>query len=604
MLYLEARLSAGIGRWPVRGETFVVGREPGCDVVIMDSSISRRHVRITVDDGKLLLEDLKSTNGVHIAGKRLERAEIQPDEWFVVGTVMMTVREGVSLTSSDGSTSAQIGSRLPVQVRLTPPERSLETEAIDARRDEMRSRLTALSGLASMLDRAEDTDLVLQVFLDFLASFRTTQGVVLIEQCGNGWVLRAQSGEPLPPDSERAFLDAASQVEDSADTLREGAVLGRRVRNPAGPTGWLILHPWSGQEEVDPEVKLVASLCGFCLRQRIERPGDDSDENVPAETSTQYASDEFFTVAESCRKMLDELDRIASTELPILICGESGTGKELLARRLHRRSPRVENRFVAINCAALPRELLEAELFGIQKGVATGVSQRPGHLLLASGGTLLLDEIGEMPLELQPKLLRALESGEIIPLGAPAPIPVDVRLVASTNIDLTARVKEGSFRRDLFHRIAGATVHVPPLRERPEDVLPLARLFIRESAKAQGRPFVGLDLVTARCLIGYDWPGNVRELRHALARAVALADGPIIHSGLLPEGVAANSDPVRADAYLGMKGDFRGARVRFEHLYFSQLLERCNGNLSEASRLAKLTRGHLYTKLAELGLKK
>jgi len=126
LLYLEARLSAGIGRWPVRGETFVVGREPGCDVVIMDSSISRRHVRITVDDGKLLLEDLKSTNGVHVAGKRLERAEIQPDEWFVVGTVMMTVREGVSLTSSDGSTSAQIGSRLPVQVRLTPPERSLK----------------------------------------------------------------------------------------------------------------------------------------------------------------------------------------------------------------------------------------------------------------------------------------------------------------------------------------------------------------------------------------------------------------------------------------------------------------------------------------------
>ena len=603
MLYLEARLSAGIGRWPVHGDTFVIGREPECDVVIMDSSISRRHLRVTVEDGKFLLEDLNSTNGLHVGGKRLERAELQPDEWFVVGTVMMTIREGVSLTSSDGSISAEIGARLPVQVRMTPPGGSLDTEATDARRDEMRSRLIALTGLAAKLERAGDSDLVLQAFIDYLAAFRTAQGAVLIEQCGNGWVLRAQSGEPLPPDQERAFLAAASKADDSIVTLREGPVLGQRVANFAGPTGWVVLYPWSEEGEVDPELRLAASLCGICSDRKDDRTREISGETAPEEVS-KYKGVEFVTVAASCRSMLDELDRIACTELPVLLHGESGTGKELLALRLHAQSPRAENRFVAINCAALPRELLEAELFGIQKGVATGVSPRPGHLLLASGGTLLLDEIGEMPTELQPKLLRALESGEIIPLGAPAPVPVDVRLIASTNIDLVARVKEGTFRRDLFHRIAGATVHVPPLRERPEDVLPLARLFIRESARAQGRPFVGLDLDTARCLIGYDWPGNVRELRHAMARAVALADGMIIHSSLLPEVIAENSDPARAEAYLGLKGDFRGARQRFEHLYFSQLLERCNGNMSQASRLAKLTRGHLYTKLAELGIKK
>ena len=603
MLYLEARLSAGIGRWPVSGDTFVIGREPACDVVIMDSSISRQHLRVTVDDGKFLLEDLDSTNGLHVGGKRLERAELQPDEWFVVGTVMMTIREGVSLTSSDGSISPDIGVRLPVQVRMTPPGASLDTEATDARRDEMRSRLIALTGLAAKLERAGDSDLILQAFIDFLAAFRTAQGAVLIEQCGNGWVLRAQSGEPLPPDQERAFLNAASKADDSIVTLREGPVLGQRVADFEGPTGWVVLHPWSDEGEVDPEVRLVASLCGVCLGRKDDSAPEISGESAPEAVSKQTGV-EFVTVAASCRSMLDELDRIAATELPVLLHGESGTGKELLAQRLHAQSPRAGNRYIAINCAALPRELLEAELFGIQKGVATGVSPRPGHLLLATGGTLLLDEIGEMPIELQPKLLRALESGEVIPLGAPAPVPVDVRLVASTNIDLVARVKEGSFRRDLFHRIAGATVHVPPLRERPEDVLPLARLFIRESAKAQGRPFVGLDLDTARCLIGYDWPGNVRELRHAMARAVALADGMIIHSSLLPEGIVTNSDPVRANAYLGLKGDFRGARQRFEHLYFSQLLERCEGNMSQASRLAKLTRGHLYTKLAELGLKK
>ena len=603
MLYLEARLSAGIGRWPVSGDTFVIGREPACDVVIMDSSISRQHLRVTVDDGKFLLEDLDSTNGLHVGGKRLERAELQPDEWFVVGTVMMTIREGVSLTSSDGSISPDIGAGSPVQVRMTPPGASLDTEATDARRDEMRSRLIALTGLAAKLERAGDSDLILQAFIDFLAAFRTAQGAVLIEQCGNGWVLRAQSGEPLPPDQERAFLNAASKADDSIVTLREGPVLGQRVADFEGPTGWVVLHPWSDEGEVDPEVRLVASLCGVCLGRKDDSAPEISGESAPEAVSKQTGV-EFVTVAASCRSMLDELDRIAATELPVLLHGESGTGKELLAQRLHAQSPRAGNRYIAINCAALPRELLEAELFGIQKGVATGVSPRPGHLLLATGGTLLLDEIGEMPIELQPKLLRALESGEVIPLGAPAPVPVDVRLVASTNIDLVARVKEGSFRRDLFHRIAGATVHVPPLRERPEDVLPLARLFIRESAKAQGRPFVGLDLDTARCLIGYDWPGNVRELRHAMARAVALADGMIIHSSLLPEGIVTNSDPVRANAYLGLKGDFRGARQRFEHLYFSQLLERCEGNMSQASRLAKLTRGHLYTKLAELGLKK
>jgi DNA-binding NtrC family response regulator len=235
--------------------------------------------------------------------------------------------------------------------------------------------------------------------------------------------------------------------------------------------------------------------------------------------------------------------------------------------------------------------------------VATGVEARTGKLVLASGGTLFLDEIADMPLELQPKLLRALETGEVTPVGAVAIVPVDVRIVSATHRDLDKQVKAGAFREDLLYRLQGAVVEVPPLRRRREEILPLARHFARMAARDQGRVIEGISPRAARCLLGYRWPGNIRELRNAMARAVALAEGAILDVDALPRSLVESADERLGDAMLGLQDEYRTARTRFEALYFSQLLERCSGNFTEAARVAGMSRSNLYRKLEELGLR-
>jgi DNA-binding NtrC family response regulator len=242
-------------------------------------------------------------------------------------------------------------------------------------------------------------------------------------------------------------------------------------------------------------------------------------------------------------------------------------------------------------------------LFGIHRGVATGVAERQGRFVQASGGTLFLDEIGDLAPSLQPKLLRALENGEVLPLGAPAAVAVNVRVVAATNMNLAEGIQTGRFRRDLLYRIAGAELSIPPLRDRPEDILPLARHFAREAAGRKGTTLQGVDLDAARVLVGYGWPGNVRELRHVIFRAAALADGPILHRELLPASLANDSDPNLGDVLLGFREDWRTANERFARAYFQRLIEECDGNMTEVARRSGLGRSTLYERLKDLGLR-
>jgi two-component system, NtrC family, response regulator AtoC len=234
----------------------------------------------------------------------------------------------------------------------------------------------------------------------------------------------------------------------------------------------------------------------------------------------------------------DLIDRAAAANASVLITGESGTGKELVARALHRRSPRSGGPFVAVNCAAIPDTLLESELFGHVRGAFTDArSARTGLFLQANGGTLFLDEIGDLPLALQPKLLRALQERLVRPIGADAEVPCDVRVIAATNRDLEGAVHEGRFREDLFFRLAVIHVPLPPLRVRGKDVLLLAQHFIARAAAESGAPVRSLSPRAAERLLAYEWPGNVRELQNAIERAVALARGDAIAVEDLPERV-------------------------------------------------------------------
>jgi two-component system response regulator HupR/HoxA len=305
--------------------------------------------------------------------------------------------------------------------------------------------------------------------------------------------------------------------------------------------------------------------------------------------------------------LYQQMASIAGTELPVLLGGETGVGKELLARTLHLSSLRAGGPFVPVNCAAIPAELLEAEMFGIGKGVATGVEARSGRFRQADGGTLFLDEIGDLPLALQAKLLRALESKEIHPVGS-APLAVDVRLVAASNADLRQRAADGRFREDLFYRLAGCVLEVPPLRRRREDVPVLIEHFVAAAAVEAGKQVRGVSWSALDCLAAYDWPGNVRELQHEVRRLVHLCPvGGAVDSTLLPPRLVAGGGAPRggdggASADAGASLRLQDHVAPLERRLVREALHRAGGNRSEAARLLGMSRNGLAYKLKTLGL--
>ncbi len=317
---------------------------------------------------------------------------------------------------------------------------------------------------------------------------------------------------------------------------------------------------------------------------------------------------EEFVVGPSSRmlRLLGEVERVAAERAPVLLLGETGTGKELLAQTLHRSSARSSGPFVAVNCGALPAELIEAELFGVARGAATGVSARDGALRRADGGTLLLDEIGELALGLQSKLLRVLESGELAPLGGTA-APLDVRFVAATNRDLRAESAAGRFRPDLYFRLAAFNLALPPLRERPEDLPVLLAALVERFSRAAGREPAGLSLRLLERVSSYGWPGNLRELAHEVRRWVTFApEGEIFDSSLLSEEIGAAADDDRGTGPAGIAA--RGSLVLDERMaetereIVARALAVAGGNQSRAARLLGISRNGLAAKIARHGL--
>jgi len=290
--------------------------------------------------------------------------------------------------------------------------------------------------------------------------------------------------------------------------------------------------------------------------------------------------------SQGMRRVLETAALVAPSNAPVLILGESGTGKEVVAQMIHQWSPRAAGPLVAANCAGLPESLVESELFGHTKGAFTGASQsRQGFFRAADGGTLFLDEIGELPLHLQPKLLRALESGQITPVGSDEPVQVDTRLVAATNRDLNKEVLEGRFRDDLYYRINVVELIVPPLSERQDDILPLARRFATEFSGAPVR----FSPQAVQCLLAYSWPGNVRELRNAIQRSCLLCRGDVILPEHLPPKIAALASSGATSS--------AGRLSQVERAAILATLEECSGNRTQAAKKLGISRRALIYKL-------
>ncbi|HEV2490565.1 MAG TPA: sigma-54 dependent transcriptional regulator [Candidatus Acidoferrales bacterium] len=309
------------------------------------------------------------------------------------------------------------------------------------------------------------------------------------------------------------------------------------------------------------------------------------------------------------RRTFELADRVAATDTTVLILGETGTGKDLLAQAIHDRSSRAEKPFIAVNCAALPENLIESELFGYEKGAFTGAAQmKKGKFELASGGTLFLDEIGDMNPVTQAKVLRALESRKIERLGGTHSLDVDVRVISATHRKLSEEIKAGRFREDLYYRLRVVTLELPSLRSRKEDIPALVAAFLEQLAARHNRR-AHLTRESAEALLCYDWPGNVRELKNALERSLVLSSGDMIRVEDLPEEIrrGGNSQAGRSasspDEILG-ETDFRDAKRKFEIAFLKRKLEEYRWNVSRTAASVGLHRQSLQEKLRELGIER
>jgi two-component system NtrC family response regulator len=305
--------------------------------------------------------------------------------------------------------------------------------------------------------------------------------------------------------------------------------------------------------------------------------------------------DELIGTSEAMQKVFSALRKLASTDAPVLIAGESGTGKELAARAIHRLGAQGEGPFVAINCGAIPENLLESELFGHEKGAFTGAhAQRKGRIELAHGGTLFLDEIGELPLPLQVKLLRVLQEHTLQRVGGRQDVVVDARVISATNRDLKAAVEAGRFRDDLYYRVAVVNLPLPPLRDRGEDVFLLARVFLEREAGRAKRKIAGFAPDALRAIEAHTWPGNVRELENRVRRAVVMADGPLVSPADLElESVASDTPKSRG---------LREMRESVERETVRKALARNGGNVSQTAAELGISRPTLYGLMEKLGI--
>ena len=321
----------------------------------------------------------------------------------------------------------------------------------------------------------------------------------------------------------------------------------------------------------------------------------------PCVTDGLAAFGELVACSQEMKDVFSRLRRVAERDTTLFIGGESGTGKELAARAVHMASPRRSSPFIVVDCSAIPRTLIEAELFGHAKGAFTGATQaHPGKFVAANGGTVFLDEIGELDLDLQPRLLRVLERREVCPVGGTTPIPIDVRIVSATNRNLRQEVRRGTFREDLFYRLAVASVTLPPLRQRTEDIPVLIDAFLAQHAARDGQHYEIADAAVRR-MCSRPWPGNVRELRNAVEEFVVFGE----------PAPSAGDDGLRAERFGDAVGDdlglFKEEKARlvnaFEERYLTALLARHGNNITASALSAGLDRVHLLRLLDKYGLR-
>jgi DNA-binding NtrC family response regulator/tetratricopeptide (TPR) repeat protein len=436
-----------------------------------------------------------------------------------------------------------------------------------------------------------------------LESMGADAAVMFVAPAGGDIRLLASAG--CDPAIARALARASAQgTREYGDDLLLTETMGR---DHDGPRMAMIVIPRRPADAALRRFRMFAAVArqGFELCGARERPAQIPEQ--VSERSLEPLLPGFICASAAMNRLAEQIQRLQGHNLTVLITGESGTGKDLVARAIHGGSPRSTAMFLPYNCTTTTRELADSQLFGHRRGSFTGaITDQQGLIRSAAGGTLFLDEIGDLPLDIQPKLLRFLEQAEIMPVGETRPQAVDVRVLAATNADLEQRVSEGKFREDLYYRLSVIRIHVPPLRDRREEIPHLSTFFLRDASERLGKPDVHLSAGTLDLFSRYWWPGNVRQLRNEIQRAVAMSHpgGTVEPDQLSADLSAPNPGGVQIlTAERAMQpGNLAEAVERVERELISTTLGRSGGNISETARVLGLTRRGLYLKMRRLGL--
>ena len=569
----------------IPGHPVVVGREPPADLAVEDASLSRRHARFTSTGDAISVEDLGSTNGTWVRGERIDQGVVGPGDEVWLGGV------AASLQLVDPASEGPLG--------LEGHERFLahvEQELVRARYFGRKTALLFVRGSGAPPAPLPRWAGAVQ------ATLRPVDRVGLY---GASWL------EVLLPEVDETQALALAQRAGfaSPDVVAGFAVFPDTARD----TEELVERARGAAQQATRQARVVSAA--GAVRTHSTPPTGVAEGPVAA--------------SPPMRALFDTVQRVARSAIPVLLHGETGVGKEVVARALHDGSPRASRPLLFVNCGAIPSQLVESTLFGHERGAFTGaMQQHRGVFEAAHGGTVLLDELGELPPPAQAALLRVLETKRITRVGSTKEIDVDVRLLAATNRDLEAMSATGAFRLDLLYRLNAMTLTIPPLRDRREDIAPLCARFLAEANRNNGRSVRGFDPEAIELCERYAWPGNVRELRNAVERAVVVAQGEVVGVEDLPDRVRAAADsvaePARASTPAPVAGaaagspkarvsttapgeppaDFRAAVQRYEVDLIVAALRASSWNQTAAAKRLDMPLRTLLHKMKTLGIKK
>jgi len=584
-----------------RGENRV-GAVPGSQVTLHDPSVSRNHALIRWVGENILVEDLGSRNGTLLNGRLVKTATLRPGDVLSFGSVELALG---TVDPEEAELALPMGST-PPPGKVLQDQSAGKTSPVSASAVPGRW-LGILADCAGHLAAGPEADL--RQCLEKLVNGIDASGAALVELgAGKEMAILETVGSfqatEVYPKLERYLESCETSSLEDGRISEAGFLPGQPplavvvVPNDGGQVGGLAVIG-------DYPHRLVSNDLLAAVARLIQ---DRSGSSRPASRhGHSYRPELVFPAgfipgrSAACQEIHSQLLHLLQGNLPVLVVGETGVGKEHVARILHVSSDRRHGPFVAVNCAAIPSELMEAELFGIEKGVATGVAQRDGKFRLAHGGVLFLDEIGDMPAHLQAKVLRALQDRTVWPVGARQAIAVDVRVVSSTNRDLAERMRVGAFRQDLYYRIAGYILHLPSLRQRREDIPLLVGRFMERFAREAEKRIRGITTKALRALCEAPWPGNVRELENEVRHLVYVCpDGQPVTSAML------RPDFIGGAALAPEAGSLEPSLLQnvedAERRTIAAAIARTGGNRSQAARLLGVSRNGLTLKMKRLGL--